>query len=77
MERPPVPLSVLPPGSRGVVVALRAGRGLARRLMEMGLTPGVEVTVLRNSAGPIVVSVRGVSLALGRGVASKVFVRPL
>jgi Fe2+ transport system protein FeoA len=52
------------------------GRGLVTRLTEMGLTPGTELTVLRSAPfmGPIEISLRGVSLALGRGVASKVFV---
>jgi len=74
--RPMIPLSSLPPGARGIVREIRAGRGLTRRLMEMGLLPGSEVTVLFNSAGPLLVSVRGVTLSLGRGIASKVFVQP-
>jgi len=72
-----VPMSTLPPGTRAVVREIRAGRGLARRLMEMGLLPGSEVTILFNSAGPLVISVRGVTLSLGRGIASKVMVQPL
>jgi Fe2+ transport system protein FeoA len=45
--------------------------------MEMGLVPGTEVTVLRKAPfrGPIEVGVRGTSLALGFGVASKVIVK--
>jgi ferrous iron transport protein A len=45
----------------------------------MGLTPGVEVKLLRKCSfrGPLEIEVRGVALALGYGVASKVFVRPL
>jgi len=45
----------------------------------MGLTPGVEVKLLRKGPfhGPLQIEVRGVALALGYGVASKVFVRPL
>jgi len=72
-----VPMSMLPPGARAIVREIRAGRGLARRLMEMGLLPGSEVTILFNSAGPLVISVRGVTLSLGRGIASKVMVQPL
>ncbi len=74
--RPLVPLSNLAPGTRAVVREIRAGRGLTRRLMEMGLLPGSEVTVLFNSAGPLLISVRGVTLSLGRGIASKIFVQP-
>ena len=64
-------------GEKGTVAFAVGGHGLVRRLAEMGLTPGTEVTVQRSAPlhGPIEVSVRGVSLALGRGVASKIFVK--
>ena len=69
-----VPLSQLPPGSRGRIARVLGGRGKARRLMEMGLTPGSEVLVLRNEAGPVLVRVRGVTIAMGRGLARSVLV---
>ncbi|MCS7364793.1 MAG: ferrous iron transport protein A [archaeon GB-1867-035] len=71
------PLSSLSPGSRGVIEFTVGGYGLLRRLADMGLTPGTEVVIVRNApfGGPIVIQVRGSSVALGRGVASKVFVR--
>jgi len=67
----------LHPGERGIVAFALGGYGLVRRLADMGLTPGTEVTVVRNAPfrGPIEVAVRGVSLALGYGIASKVFVK--
>lgn len=70
-------LADLNQGERGIVAFTLGGYGLVRRLAEMGLTPGTEVKVVRSAPfhGPIEISVRGVSLALGRGVASKVYVR--
>jgi Fe2+ transport system protein FeoA len=70
-------LADLPEGGRGTVAFTVGGHGLVRRLAEMGLTPGTEVKVLRAAPfhGPVEVSVRGASLALGRGIASKVFVK--
>jgi len=67
----------LHPSEKGIVAFALGGYGLVRRLADMGLTPGTEVTVVRNAPfrGPIEVAVRGVSLALGYGVASKVFVK--
>jgi len=67
----------LHPGERGIVAFALGGYGLVRRLADMGLIPGTEVTVVRNAPfrGPVEVAVRGVSLALGYGVASKVFVK--
>jgi ferrous iron transport protein A len=66
-------------GERGIVSHAVGGFGLLRRLAEMGLTPGTEVKVLRKGlfSGPVEIEVRGVALALGHGVASKVFVKPL
>ena len=67
----------LHPSEKGIVAFALGGYGLVRRLADMGLTPGTEVTVIRSAPfrGPIEVAVRGVSLALGYGVASKVFVK--
>lgn len=71
------PLSTLSPGSRGIVEFAVGGYGLLRRLADMGLTPGTEIVIVRNApfGGPVVVQVRGSSVALGRGVASRIFVR--
>ncbi len=72
-----VPLISLKPGERGTVAFAFGGRGLVRRLAEMGLTPGTEVKTVRSAPfhGPLEIEVRGSSLALGYGVASKVFVK--
>jgi len=74
-----VALTSLRDGEIGVVTYTVGGFGLVRRLAEMGLTPGVEVKILRKGPfhGPFEIEVRGVALALGYGVASRVFVRPL
>lgn len=72
-------LTELDEGEKGVVVKAVGGFGLVRRLAEMGLTPGVEVKLLKKGSfgGPVEVEVRGVALVLGRGVASKVLVKPV
>ncbi len=72
-------LSELCEGEKAVVTHTIGGYGLIRRLAEMGLTPGTEVKLLRKGPfrGPLQIEVRGVALALGYGVASKVFVKPL
>ncbi len=73
-----IPLTALREGEKGIVAYASGGYGLVRRLAEMGLTPDVEVEVLRRGPfrGPLQVGVRDVELALGWGVASKVFVKP-
>ena len=72
-------LSNLKPGEKGRVSFIRAGTTACQRLLDMGLTRGVEVTVVNSAPfnGPIEISVRDSSLALGRGLASRVFVEIL
>jgi ferrous iron transport protein A len=72
-----VPLTDLKHGEIGEVAFVVAGRGLLARLAAMGIVPNVKVTVIRAAPlhGPIEVSLRGVSIILGYGVASKIYVR--
>ena len=57
---------------------LNAGCGMAARLSAMGLVPGVELRVLRNRGhGPALVEVKGTRLALGRGMAAHIRVKPI
>ena len=44
--------------------------------MQMGITPGAVLEVVDNTRGPIIVRVRGVTIALGRGMASRILVEP-
>ncbi|MFC1802612.1 DtxR family transcriptional regulator [Thermoproteota archaeon] len=74
--KPITELSNLKPGEKGVVVFMRGGTGACQRLLDMGLTPGTEVTVVNAAPfrGPLELAVRGSTLALGRGLARYVFV---
>lgn len=70
-----IPLAFLTDGTKGVVRGVAGGHGIRRRLYELGFVEGAEVVVVKSGgAGPIVVSVQGSRLALGRGVAMKVLV---
>jgi DtxR family Mn-dependent transcriptional regulator len=79
-----VPLTSLRSGETGIVTSIRAGRGwghgrgwgFEKRLMDMGLTPGTKVTVVKSAPfnGPLEILVRGSRLALGRGMAERIFV---
>lgn len=70
------PLSTLEPGQKARVVEVRGGWGLRQKLSELGLLPGQVVTMSTSSLwrGPIRVQVNSNQVALGRGVARKVFV---
>lgn len=55
-------------GAEGTVVAVRCERGIARRLMEMGVLPGTRVTVVRVAplGDPIQLRLRSYSLSIRR-----------
>ena len=73
-----IPLVHLPSGTPAVVVSLPRARGLAGRLIALGLTPGAEIQVLQNwGRGALIVEVHGARLALGRGQAARVAVELL
>lgn len=48
----------------------------AKRLADLGLTPGTKVTLVKSApfSGPLEVCVRGSRLAIGRGMASRILV---
>jgi DtxR family Mn-dependent transcriptional regulator len=71
-----VALSELKDGQTGKIQFIRGGHNVLQRLLDMGLTPSTKITLIKAAPfeGPIQVSVRGSKLALGRGIASKVFV---
>ncbi|MEM2320954.1 MAG: FeoA family protein [Candidatus Bathyarchaeia archaeon] len=79
-----VPLTKLREGETGVITRIETGLGhgwcwsygVKKRLVDMGLTPGTKITVIRSAPlnGPIEVYVRGYRLAIGRGVAERIIV---
>ncbi len=71
-----MPLSLASPGERVKVVEFTGGDEVKRRLSELGLLPGEEVTVV-NKLGPVIVSLKGARIAIGKGLAQKVMVTPL
>ena len=70
-----IPLAFLLENKQARVVKVVGGRGLVRRLYELGFTTGTKVKVISSSSpGPMLVDVRGVRIALGRGVTMKIIV---
>ena len=68
-----VPLSALRAGQRAVVRQIAGGHAVAQRLASMGILAGRELEVLR-SWGSVIVRIRDSRLAVGRGVAQRIFV---
>jgi Fe2+ transport system protein FeoA len=71
-----LPLDRLAPGERGVILRLDGDLAVTRRLMELGLVPGTEITLVRRAplGDPIELSVRGAHLSLRRSEASQIHV---
>ena len=69
----PVKLSAVPPGGQAVVASLEGGRDFCVRAANLGFTSGAQVEMVQNYGhGPVLVSVRGALVALGRGEAEQV-----
>ncbi|MBN2388389.1 MAG: ferrous iron transport protein A [Anaerolineales bacterium] len=68
-------LSEMAAGEDAVVLDFQGGRMVNSRLASLGLTPGVQVNMTQNfGRGPLIVTVRGTRVALGRGEAAKIIV---
>jgi len=72
-----IPLALLSPGSEGTVSHINAGRGLWSKLFGMGIGVGSRIKVLANDYRGIIILVGNMKFALGRGMAMKIFVKPL
>ena len=67
-------LTELPIGEQARVVSVRGESVIARRLMEMGLVPGVSVEKVKTApfGDPMEIRIRGYSLALRRNEAEAI-----
>lgn len=76
-----VSLAMLRDGETGIVVSVKSGYGkawrLKKRLMDMGITPGTRITIVKSAPfhGPMEILVRGYRLAIGREMAERIFVQ--
>lgn len=64
-------LDQLTPGETGRIAAVRGAPGIVQRLLEMGVTDGETVEVLRLApfGDPLEIRIRGYELSLRRGEA--------
>ncbi len=72
----PVPLGELPVGSKAMVAEIKGNGKQQRRMLDMGLVPGAEVTVIRTAAlgDPVEYRVKGTAIAMRRSDANNVLV---
>jgi len=69
-------LGDLKPGERACVECIQGGGAIRRRMMDMGIVPGVELEVVRRApfGGPLQVRLKGYYLAMRRGECAKIVV---
>ena len=73
-----LPLEQLRVGQEATLECVEGGHGLALRLAEMGLNIGARFKVLAKAGGgPFILCVRDTRLMIGRGMARRVWVKPL
>lgn len=68
-------LSEIDAGDHATILAFQGGRAVVNRLASLGFTPGAQVDMSQNyGRGPLIVTVRGMRVALGRGEAANIVV---
>lgn len=67
-------LKELKPGQQGIVASIGTTGQMKRRIMDMGITPGVEIKVVKVAplGDPIEVNVRGYELSLRKDEAQQI-----
>ena len=69
-----LPLVDCPRDQDACLRCLQVDRCVIHRLLELGLTPGTQVRVVQDAGGPMLLSVRGSRVALGRDLAERMWV---
>ena len=71
-----IPLSELKPGEKGVISKVLGDSEVRRRLLDMGLTRGTEITVVRRAplGDPVEFLLKGYNLSLRKRESENVYV---
>jgi ferrous iron transport protein A len=75
MEMKQIPLADLSVDEEATILSFGNGRAVTTRLASLGFTPGAQINMAQNyGRGPLIVTVRGTRVALGRTEAARIFV---
>jgi DtxR family Mn-dependent transcriptional regulator len=71
-----IPIMELKKNQEGKISFIRGDYKVIRRLLDMGITIGAMINVIKVAplSGPVEVAIRGSKLAIGRDIACNVFV---
>ena len=67
-------LSSLKKNESGIIYEIAGGCSSRNRLCELGLNRGVSVQIVKNDIGPLILNMQGHKLAIGKGLADKIFI---
>lgn len=70
------PLAIASIGERLIVTQLKGSDTNKQRLIGMGLIPGVEIQVVSNQAGALVLAISDCRIGLSLGMTQKIIVTP-
>lgn len=73
-----IPITGMNSGQRGVIVEINGGHGMVSRLAAMGVLPGKKITKVSAMMmkGPVTIEVDRAKIAIGFGMAQKIFIEP-
>ncbi|MBO6168206.1 MAG: ferrous iron transport protein A [Kiritimatiellae bacterium] len=69
-----MPLSMLGPGNRRKIVAVKGDDSVRKHLGELGFVEGADVEVIADNGGNLIVGVYGARLALNADLARRILV---
>jgi len=73
-----VPITLMNKGESGILKRISGGAGKVRRLAAMGIRIGTEIKVLQNNhSAPILIKAGESRVAIGRGLATCLHIKPL
>ena len=75
--QPTTNLLALQNGHSGRIAAIDGDRMLVRRMLSLGLRVGTVIDMLKHRGKSVVIQNAGTRVALGPGIAEKLFVEPL
>lgn len=72
-----IPLDRLPIGEHARIIEIHGGKGMARKMMGLGLKVGSEVDVIHRRGQGVVVGKNGNRIAIGGGISSRLLMKRL
>ena len=72
-----MPITLLKKGEKGRITAINGNDDIRHRMQELGLVEGVEVEVILNHGGKMILGFYGTRLAVDADLASRIMVEAL